>query len=109
MPFLRVFGRDRWLLGDFRNFRCVPEAEGSPCRFPGARGAEREYLRRRRPLPTQLLPMALPLLLLLVLPTLRLPMASRLFLLLPMALLTCALNTYEPPSASADTSALPTV
>ena len=29
--------------------------------------------------------------------------------LLPMALLTCALITYEPPSASAVTSALPTV
>ena len=79
MPFLRVFGRDRWLLGDFRNFRCVPEAEGSPCRFPGARGAEREYLRRRRPLPTQLL-----------------PMASRLFLLLPMALLLSPLVLLRP-------------
>ena len=29
--------------------------------------------------------------------------------LLPMVLLTCALITYEPPSASAVTSALPTV
>ena len=82
-------------LGIFRNFRGVPEAEVSPCRFPGARGAEQEYLRRRRLLPTQLLS-PLPLLRPLVLPTLRLPMALRLFLLLPMALLLSPLVLLRP-------------
>ena len=84
MPFLRVFGRDCWSLGDFRNFRGVPEAEGSPCRFPGARGAEREYLRRWRPLPTQLLS-PLPLLRPLVLPTLPVSLLLSLPSCLPIA------------------------